>query len=116
MDLESDMWNVRYLTAQEGPELLREKLGLVIFSKIMAEALQKYEISNRHLKFNKYTTKFLCSIKLTVFQQRVLRHTNKYLKHFLPQCTSLCCKSIHLSNCGHNAYFVMVTLCVIRHH
>lgn len=70
MDLDSDMQNVSYLTAKEGPELLWEKSGLVIFPKIMAKALQKYEISNRLLKFNKSTTNLLCSIKLVVFQQR----------------------------------------------
>ena len=96
IDLDSDMQNVRYLTAKEGPELLWEKSQLVIFPKIMTEALQKYEISNRHLKFES-TTKLLCSTKLAIFQQRILRHTNKYLKYYLLHCTSLCCKSVCLT-------------------
>lgn len=51
MDLILDMKTVSNLTAKKEPEAVRE-VGVVIFPKTMAEALQKHEISKRHYKFH----------------------------------------------------------------
>lgn len=87
----NDAFRCRYaeyevFKSQIKPETARE-VRLVIFPKIMAEVLQRHEISKRHLKFKKSTTKLLCSIKSALFHVRDLQQINKNLQYFIQHCT-----------------------------